>query len=265
MTGKQKGKAANITNDNGPLTLDEARALVQAKQPKAARRPLAKAATPQPPASPARVAVERSKLKQERREELARRVREYKATMTILKRRGARPPSAPPKKGAKAPVAKAGGFTPLQILAEGDSWFDYPYPLFGGGIIPRLETRTGVPILNLAKAGDESRYMLGVEERKILASHLANGSPAGGKWDVLLFSGGGNDVVDNPMALWIKDFDATVPPGFEVPMPNGEESLLPDEEPLEDPEQTPDLEMHLPEGLPVETLEVTVEIGRASV
>ena len=74
MTGKQKGKAANITNDNGPLTLDEARALVQAKQPKAARRPLAKAATPQPPASPARVAVERSKLKQERREELARRV-----------------------------------------------------------------------------------------------------------------------------------------------------------------------------------------------
>ena len=50
---------------------------------------------------------------------------------------------------------------PLQIFAEGDSWFDYPVPFFGGGIIPRLEDRLGVPILNLAKAGDEVRYMLG--------------------------------------------------------------------------------------------------------
>jgi hypothetical protein len=54
---------------------------------------------------------------------------------------------------------------PLQIFAEADSWFDYPVPFFGGGIIPRLENRLGVPILNLAKAGDEVRCMLGVEER----------------------------------------------------------------------------------------------------
>jgi hypothetical protein len=26
---------------------------------------------------------------------------------------------------------------PLQIFAEADSWFDYPVPFFGGGIIPR--------------------------------------------------------------------------------------------------------------------------------
>ena len=85
-------------------------------------------------------------------------------------------------------------------------------PFFGGGIIPRLEDRLGVPILNLAKAGDEVRYMLGVKERKLLIQQFTKGCPAGGPWDALLFSGGGNDIVDNPMALWIRDFNAGVPP-----------------------------------------------------
>ncbi len=53
--------------------------------------------------------------------------------------------------------------------------------------------------------------MLGVEQRKRLRENLQNGCPAGGPWDVVLFSGGGNDIVDNPMALWIKDFQAGVP------------------------------------------------------
>jgi hypothetical protein len=160
------------------------------------------------------VGAEREKLEKERREEIANRVREYKATMTILKRRGARRPrpkgAAKPKAGEPAP--KAGSFVPLQVMAEGDSWFEYPVPFFGGGIIPRLEDRLGVPILNLAKAGDEVRYMLGVEERTLLIKHLRDGCPAGGPWDVLLFSGGGNDIVDNPMALWIRDWDPAVPP-----------------------------------------------------
>ncbi|MFO1090094.1 MAG: SMC-Scp complex subunit ScpB [Hyphomicrobiales bacterium] len=83
-----------------------------------------------------------------------------------------------------------------------------------------------------------------------------------GTTEAFLLHFGLNQVTDLPGLAELKAaglLDATVPPGFEVPMPNGEESLLPDEEPLEDPEQTPDLEMHLPEGLPVETLEVTVE------
>ena len=83
---------------------------------------------------------------------------------------------------------------------------------FGGGIVPRLETHLGVPILNLAKAGDEVRYMLGVEQRRKLADTLKAGCPAGGPWEVLLFSGGGNDIVDNPMALWVRDWDPAVPP-----------------------------------------------------
>src|SRR5213075_1905138 len=178
-----KKNIKTIAADTGPVTLEEARALAQAKQPKLAMRAVRKTAAP--PASPAAVGAEREKLKKEQREERARRVREYKATMEIMKRRGARRPRP---KGIKAadgePAAKGGGsFEPLQIFAEGDSWFDYPVPFFGGGIIPRLEDGLGVPILNLAKAGDEVRYMLGVEEREVLTQHLTDGSPAGGPWD----------------------------------------------------------------------------------
>ena len=52
--------------------------------------------------------------------------------------------------------------------------------------------------------------MLGVEERLVLADQLSGGSPAGGPWDVVLFSGGGNDIVGNPMALWVKDFNPAI-------------------------------------------------------
>ena len=209
----RKSKAAAPTRAmapaGGPVTLAEAQAMVQAQRPPQAMRQVSKAAAP--PASPASVGAERKKLEKQRKDEIAQRVRDYKATMAIMKKRGARRPSP---KGAPKGVepAAAPSFAPLQVLAEGDSWFDYPVPFFGGGIIPRLQNKLGVPILNLAKAGDEVRYMLGVEERKLIARHLQDGCPAGGSWDVLLFSGGGNDIVDNPMALWIRNFDPARPP-----------------------------------------------------
>jgi len=215
-TGAKKRTAKTATK-TGPVTLAEARALALTRLPKSASRVGRKGAMP--PASPAAVGSERQNLDKAWQEEINRRIREYKATMTIMKKRGARRPR--PKRGAKLdePAAKAGPFVPLQIFAEGDSWFDYPVPFFGGGIIPRLERLLGVPILNLAKAGDEVRYMLGVEERTLLAKHLSKGCPAGGPWDVLLFSGGGNDIVDNPMALWVRDFDPAVPPAELINQP----------------------------------------------
>lgn len=203
----------------GPVTLEEAKALARAKHPKLAARAVRKNVAP--PASPASVAAERVELEKQQREEFANRIREYKATMGIMKRRGARRPrpkgTAKTKAAAAAP--KAGSFNPLQIFAEGDSWFDYPAFIFKGGIIPRLERRLGVPILNLAKAGDEVRYMLGVEERALIVEQLTNGCPAGGPWDVMLFSGGGNDIVDNPMALWIKDFKQGASPASLIHQP----------------------------------------------
>jgi hypothetical protein len=201
----------------GPVTLEEARALARAAQPKRALR----RAAARPPATPASVGEERERLAAEQRVERERRIREYKATMEIMKRRGTR--RAAPKGAAKgrrrAPGAPAAGFQPLQVFAEGDSWFDYPPFLFKGGIIPRLESRLGVPILNLAKAGDEVRFMLGVEQRLRLTELLTEGCPAGGPWDVLLFSGGGNDIVDNPMALWVRDWDPGIPPAAHLNQP----------------------------------------------
>lgn len=217
---------------SGPVTLEEARALALAKRPVLAERAAAAAATS--PQSPEAVGTERERLEKQRRDERKRRINEYKAVMDIMKARGARAPSGPRRARAATDEAGGGGpeaaptagFAPLQILAEGDSWFDYPpFYLVGGALITRLERSLGVPILNLAKAGDEVRYMLGVEERIVLTQQLTNGSPAGGPWDVVLFSGGGNDVVDNPMALWVKNFNPAVPPATLINQPRFDAAL----------------------------------------
>jgi len=239
MVAKPKRKSANkkaarksaakprsvksILPKAGPVTLDEARAMTAAKKPALGAR---KAATPA--TNPAPLGAERKRLRDAQESEFDRRIREYKSTMEIMKNRGARAPAAKTTTKAKksdegsggaAAAVKAAGFQPLQVFAEGDSWFDYPVPLFGGGIIPRLETLLGVPILNLAKPGDEVRYMLGVRERKLLIEQLTQGSPAGGPWDAMLFSGGGNDIVDNPMALWVKDWDPAIPAAQHINQP----------------------------------------------
>ena len=207
------GTSVSIPALEGPVTLEEARAITHANAPaRTARRGLAKTESAVTHAS---IADERRKLEEQVQAENERRIQEYQSTMSTLKRRGVRLDSgakrARQRRGAVA-GASAEAAQPLQIFAEGDSWFDYPVPFFGGGVIPRLEKRIGLPILSLAKAGDEVRNMLGVEERRILIEQFQTGSPAGGPWDVLLFSGGGNDIVGNPMALWIQDYNSTVPP-----------------------------------------------------
>ena len=198
----------------GPVTLEQAKALVRARAPRHAMR---SARGPLPAASPDNVGAERKKLEIQRRKEIKRRIQEYKEVLEIMKQRGVKGLSPKSRAGRRralgTPAVKgAPAAQPLQIFAEGDSWFDYPIPFFGGGVITRLQDKLGVPILNLAKAGDEVRFMLGVEERRILARQLTDGCPAGGPWDVLLFSGGGNDIVANPMALWVRDFDPGLPP-----------------------------------------------------
>lgn len=187
----------------GPVTLRQARTLARVSAPAERAGKAALVAT-----SPASVGAERRKLEVKQDLERRRRLKEYKATLSIMKKRGVK---------GLAPAATTGGRAaktttkPLQVFAEGDSWFDYPVPFFGGGVIPRLEDKLGVPVLNMAKAGDEVRYMLGAKQRKQLMSQLSNGCPAGGTWDAMLFSGGGNDIVDNQMALWIRDFRPGVP------------------------------------------------------
>ena len=107
-------------------------------------------------ATPATVAMERRSLKRREREQRKQRTRDYKATLELLQKHGvkglsASAPAQAPKqavstkarRGARSFEPKAMRSGPLRVLAEGDSWFDYPVPFFGGGLVPRLEDRLG--------------------------------------------------------------------------------------------------------------------------
>ena len=238
MTKKRTSKPAKRRgiphHTKAPVTLAEALELAGVAEPNdmprtaraAARRAKAlpgqsrrarrgRSDAPIDPPSIQTIESERARFAAHRRSELQQRIRDYKATMRILKTRGVvaepdnarqpRPSTAATKRTAAAALAARAVLRPLQVLAEGDSWFDYPR-FFGGGIVRRLPGRIGVPVLSLANAGDEVRYMLGVEQRAELEAHLRDGCPAGGPWDVLLFSGGGNDIVGDPMTLWVRDY-----------------------------------------------------------
>ena len=239
-TSAARKKAAPIS---GPLTLSQARMIAgvqtePAKVASAARNVKGRRRSPSgigdlgsvSSSSPATVAVERRKLKLKEREDRKQRVRDYKATLAVLQSHGVKglpevaptPPRRRRAPGAPAATARSG---PLRVLAEGDSWFDYPVPFFGGGLVPRLEDRLGVPILNLAKAGDETRFMLGVEQRQLIAQHLTDGCPDGTPWELMLFSGGGNDIVAQPLALWLRDFDPAVAPAKLINQPRFSSAL----------------------------------------
>jgi hypothetical protein len=198
----------------GPVTLAQAQAIAHVRKPSTAIKVRATRGAASQPATPAAVGLERRKLRAAQQRELRRRVSEYKATLDVLDRRGAT--NVPAGSRARPATARKVVTDPLRVLAEGDSWFDYPVPFFGGSIIPRLQKRLGLPILNLADAGDEVRFMLGVEQREKLFKHLQEGNPAGVHWDVLLFSGGGNDIVSDPMVLWIRDFSSNTPPANHI-------------------------------------------------
>jgi hypothetical protein len=205
-----------------PLTLEQARATIapvaKATASGARRRGTMRRAVEE--TTVGEVAAERKKLELRQRDERRQRIAEYRQVMGLLQQTGVRVPARRAATGARRAAAKGARrakaarvvAAPLRILAEGDSWFDYPVPFFGGSIIPRLEKRLGIPILNLAKAGDEVRFMMGVEQRLNLRKQLKQGSPAGGPWDVLLFSGGGNDIVSDPLAIWLRDFAPGQPP-----------------------------------------------------
>lgn len=219
-----QSSSTGTASEGGPLTLAEAQRLARRNAPRRTMRRMSATAVAAPTIGD--VGAERKNLVKANDADREQRIREYRATMELLKRRGARAePAAARVRRRRALGAPAASFAPLQVVAEGDSWFDYPPFLLTGGIIPRLQRRLGVPILNLAKAGDEVRFMLGVKQRLRLIETLTDGCPAGGPWDAMLFSGGGNDVSDDPMALWIRDWDATIPPARHIIQPRFDAAL----------------------------------------
>jgi hypothetical protein len=104
----------------------------------------------------------------------------------------------------------SGGPNSLNLIAQGDSWFDYPLPLLApSDVIAHLRSMPLSPtILSLAHHGEAAEDMLGVRKLKMLKEQLEDVAH-NGAFDAILFSGGGNDLVGDQFRLWIND-SATV-------------------------------------------------------
>ncbi|MRV76572.1 SGNH/GDSL hydrolase family protein [Duganella sp. FT92W] len=102
--------------------------------------------------------------------------------------------------------ATLAGPKPLNLLAQGDSWFDYPLPpLSHSDIIAHLEAMPLSPsILNLAHHGEAAEEMLGVQKLRRLTEQL-NAPHLNAPFDAILFSGGGNDLVGDQFRLWLNN------------------------------------------------------------
>lgn len=171
------------------------------KRSRPTRSPVSKTSKAKAPRSrrrdPARMvaAAKRAEIARIERER-TNRAREFDRRIT--------PTKATKAAGRRTPAAE--GTTEgrrLRILAEGDSWFDYPFE--GGGVISRLQASMRADILNLAHHGDEARHMLGLKQRRRIIAELMNTRRM---YDAVLFSGGGNDIVGDTFCLWLRDRDA---------------------------------------------------------
>src|SRR5579859_4179665 len=112
---------------------------------------------------------------------------------------------------------------PLMILAHGDSWFNYPLkgnsvevPIRDTDIIAHLK-KMGSPspkILNISHFGDATTDEMGLAKQKRLIKALTTpGNWLDGKPDVILFSGGGNDIAGDPFCIYLnyKTIDSHTP------------------------------------------------------
>jgi hypothetical protein len=120
------------------------------------------------------------------------------------------PAEAPTFATALRSLAVMPGKRNLRILAEGDSWFEYPLPPGrGDGVIYQLEKFLGYPIANMAHHGLEVEQMLGLSMRQEIIRRLTDSRV---NFDALLFSGGGNDIAGDQFCIWLKDAPPAEPP-----------------------------------------------------
>lgn len=96
------------------------------------------------------------------------------------------------------------------LLAEGDSWFQYP--VFLKDVIDHLAADH--TIFCLSGAGDELRTMVANPEYRDYLDHLAGGK--GIAFSAFLFSAGCNDVVAEHMRAFLKPYDAAQPAAWHL-------------------------------------------------
>jgi hypothetical protein len=96
----------------------------------------------------------------------------------------------------------------LNLIAQGDSWFDYPLPVpivDQSDVIAHLKRLPSMApeVLSLAHHGEAAEDMLGVKKLHELVAQLTD--PANGQFDAILFSGGGNDLAGDQFRLWVNE------------------------------------------------------------
>ncbi|HZZ13329.1 MAG TPA: SGNH/GDSL hydrolase family protein [Paraburkholderia sp.] len=99
-------------------------------------------------------------------------------------------------------------FGPAKLIgvADGDSWFDYPLPpIVATDVRDALQHFDAMSpvLLKLAHHGDATTALLGVQKRRRLITALQN--KANGPIEIMLFSGGGNDLVGDQFLFWVND------------------------------------------------------------
>ncbi len=111
---------------------------------------------------------------------------------------------------AQAKKGKASAQRPLDFLALGDSWFEYPLdgntPSLNTAIVPQL-VQIGSPsplVLNYALHGQATTAVLSYEnQERIVGVVLDDSQWVNGKPDAILVSMGGDDIVGDQFAIYL--------------------------------------------------------------
>lgn len=146
---------------------------------------------------------------------LALRKRELESQHAALQRRALRESLMAAQTASRQ--ARAAGRPILRILGEGDSWMHYDC---GIGIMTDVQWSLGdrAVCLNLASSGDTMANMVKLPERAELDRQLRSGVD-GAPWDVLLFSGGGNDVAGSEFVEWLLPYAGQKKPADAIAQP----------------------------------------------
>jgi hypothetical protein len=175
-----------------------------------ARKPKPTTRTPTAPTSAVATRLETVALYRERQKlnkQIAKdRAQRFQRFLTQTQK----PAELPTAASARRTLALIADKPNLRILAEGDSWFEYPLPVtHGDGVIYQLEQMLGYPIANMAHHGLEVEQMMGLSIRQDIIARLSDPRI---RFDALLFSGGGNDIVGDQFCIWLKDAPPVPPP-----------------------------------------------------
>jgi hypothetical protein len=134
--------------------------------------------------------------------EIADRLKQHQATIARLKM----------ARAAMAQANIAPAAAPLVMLAQGDSWFDYPLngnaiSLTSTDIIAHLQGMgtTNPVVINMAHYGEAStdEMSLPKQERMIRTLHDPSNWLSNGKPDAILFSAGGNDIAGDQFCIFV--------------------------------------------------------------